>query len=124
MTKKDLDRIREKIIEISKEYIDNGYVVFTEPKLTDTPDFLKNYQPDIIAISDKDKVVVEVKSKSTITKSSNLEEIADVVNKQNGWRFELVVTNPSEKSSEDKQELNSSEINKLFEEAALLFQLV
>lgn len=122
MNQKDLDMIRKKIGEIAKEYTDNGYEVFTEPRLTAVPNFLKNYEPDIIAISEKDKVVVEVKSKSTISNSKKLEAMADVVSKQNGWRFELVLTNPIERTSEDKQELSNNEIIKLLNEASLLLQ--
>ncbi|RDU37298.1 hypothetical protein DRW41_05445 [Neobacillus piezotolerans] len=93
MTDKNLD-FEEKIKEVANEYSQKGYTVFTNPQLgNDTPEFLRNYSPDIIAISENDKVVIEVRNKYSLSQSKELENLASVIDHQKGWRFELIVIN-------------------------------
>jgi len=89
-----------KISQVAKDYEKNGYKVIIEPRGADIPTFIKNYQPDLIATSDKDNVVVEVKARTHFTTIEGLLDIAELINKRENWRFELVVTS-------SKQELQS-----------------
>ncbi len=86
--------IQRKISEIAKDYKSKGYEVIIEPKNSTIPSFIRNFQPDLIALSDNDNVVIEVKSSDSKTDFKLLEELANIVNSKDNWRFELVFTNP------------------------------
>jgi uncharacterized protein YutE (UPF0331/DUF86 family) len=90
-------RERTRLLELANEYKAKGYEVFIEPTKNQCPEFLGNFQPDLIAISPSDKVIVEVKSKSSLKSSSNLEALASLVEKHKDWRLDLVLTNPRER---------------------------
>jgi Holliday junction resolvase len=79
-----------KIRQVAKDYEKNGYKVIIEPRGSDIPTFIKNYQPDLIATSDKDNVVVEVKTRTDFATIERLRDIADIINKRENWRFELI----------------------------------
>ncbi|OUL32803.1 hypothetical protein BV372_18315 [Nostoc sp. T09] len=92
---KTAEALEEKRLQsIAREYKKKGYQVLLHPSRSELPDFLSSFSLDMIAICDHENVVVEVKSKPTLTKSSYLTALAKAVNNQPGWRFELVVTNP------------------------------
>jgi hypothetical protein len=48
----------------------------------------------MIAYKDQESVVVEVKPREDLTASGYLVDLANVVNAQQGWRFDLAVVNP------------------------------
>lgn len=87
-------RERRKIREVAREYRRAGYEVLIEPAGPEVPMFLGDYRPDLIAIGERESVVVEVKSTRGFDRSEANREIAARVAKQEGWRFELVVTGP------------------------------
>lgn len=84
---------RRCILDIVREYKEKGYKVLLNPKSSDIPDFLANFRPDIVAYGPEENVVVEVKSKSSLSGDKNLVLLSEAVNSVSGWRFELVVTN-------------------------------
>jgi len=83
-----------RINQIKRNYIKKGYKVIVQPEEKDIPEFLRGFRPDIIAISDKESVIIEVKTKATLDTSKELWEIANRVRDREGWRLELIVTNP------------------------------
>lgn len=87
-------RERARLLRIVREYESAGYEVFIQPDLEDRPSFLQNFQPDVIARGPTENVVIEVKSQPSLKKSGYLEKLASVVQKYEGWRLELVLTNP------------------------------
>jgi hypothetical protein len=89
---------RERLLQLAEEYRNKGYEVFLQPNLEDLPDFLRSYRPDLIAKQVNDSVIVEVKSRSSLSSSSTqyLRNLAQVVEQHPGWRFELVMTNPED----------------------------
>lgn len=87
-------RERSRLLELANEYKTRGYKVIIEPKSSDCPLFLRNFQPDLIAMSENDNVVFEVKTKNSFKNSKHLDDIAQIVDSQDNWRFELVITNP------------------------------
>lgn len=112
---KAAETLEEKRLQrLAKEYKEKGYQIVLHPSKSELPDFLSSFLPDMIAISDEESVVVEVKSKPTLSKSTYLTALAKAVNDQPGWRFELVVTNSAPAKSivveENAQILLSSEI--------------
>src|SRR5688572_29529149 len=89
--------IEKRIKEIAKDYEDKGFSVIIDPKSSQLPQFLKDFQPDIIAKSKKESVVVEVKTtKGQPSDLKQFERLAEVIAKRKKWRFELVFTNPIE----------------------------
>lgn len=87
-------REESRIIHIANEYQQRGYRVTIRPTSNELPNFLSSSQPDIIARSDNESVIIEVISHSNLSKLSNMSRIAEIVESQPGWRFELVMTNP------------------------------
>lgn len=87
-------REENRIADIAREYRRKGYTVKVCPSRDDLPNFLSDYQPDIIAEGEKESVVIEVKSRHHLSENDRIYRIARVVEAQPGWRFELVMTNP------------------------------
>jgi uncharacterized protein YutE (UPF0331/DUF86 family) len=80
--------------QVAAEYRQRGYNVSVRPSSDDVPQFLTPLQPDLIATSANDNVVVEIKSSRDLT-SGSLVQLAERVESQPAWRLELVVVNPS-----------------------------
>lgn len=91
MTQTELEN--SKLEQIASEYRRKGYDVAVRPVEHHIPAFLQPFQPDLVATSDADNVVVEIKSSSELA-SESIVKLAEAVEAQSGWRFELVVTNP------------------------------
>lgn len=86
---------RRRLNAVAREYRKKGYRVFVRPIPDELPAFLHGFEPDMIALGDHESVVVEVRSKRTLTDpTQHLGKLAEAVNAQQGWRLELVVTNP------------------------------
>jgi hypothetical protein len=83
---------RKKILKLSTEYKKKGYEVKLAPKLNE----LQGYIPDLVVTKNNHTVVIEVKTKSTLTHVKGLDEIVRKVESL-GWEFDLVVTNPISK---------------------------
>ena len=99
-------REQDKIKELAKEYIHKGYEVFIQPSVKELPNFLKksSFQPDLIVRSEKENLVIEVKSSESISSAKNLEQISNLIKNQQKWDFMLVLTNPKQKSEDFKPE--------------------
>ncbi len=89
---------RERLLKLAEEYRHKGYEISFHPNPEDLPDFLRNYRPDMIALREEEKVIIEVKSRSSLNSSSAqyLQSLAQVIEQHPGWRFELVMTNPED----------------------------
>ncbi|MBC7973158.1 MAG: DUF86 domain-containing protein [Verrucomicrobia bacterium] len=89
---------RERLIQVAEEYREQGYEVLLQPQLEELPDFLKGYRPDLLAQRGAERVVVEVKSRSSLDASStqSFRSLAQEIEKHPGWRFELVMTSSSD----------------------------
>ena len=95
-----------KIKQVAKDYEKNGYTVLVEPRGKDIPAFIKGYQPDIIAKSETDNVVIEVKTRADLSTIETLKDIADIINRKENWRFELIVTTTKQETKSDTARLN------------------
>ena len=91
MTQAELEQ--QKLEQIAAEYRQKGYSVSLRPGTEDIPAFLTPFEPDLLARSEADSVVVEIKPTADLV-SDSLIELAEAVEAQPGWRFELVVINP------------------------------
>jgi uncharacterized protein YutE (UPF0331/DUF86 family) len=107
------ERERRQLEQIAAEYREKGYQVLVEPNSMELPGNLRAFQPDLIATSEVDSVVVEVRSRASLSEDPRLAALADAVQSMRGWRFDLVVLNP--RTAQDHRigtSLNQSEISK------------
>lgn len=77
--------------QVVREYRSRGYEVIVEPGREQLPEFLSPFQPDVVARGPGENVVIEIKPRSELARSGELERIAEAVQRQPGWRLELVV---------------------------------
>lgn len=84
---------------IALELEQKGYEIIREPTRGNLPQFLENYSyiPDLLAFSDAENLVVEVKSRPSIRDEYQISDIADRVNREPNWRFLFVYSNPRRK---------------------------
>lgn len=103
---------RELLQTVERRYRRRGYVVLLRPRGDDLPQFLSRFEPDMIAYKDRESVVVEVKPRADLPASEYLKDLANVVNAQQGWRFDLAVVNPKTPPlvDEDVENLGQPEI--------------
>jgi hypothetical protein len=89
---------RKRLLELADEYRKHGYEVMFQPSLEDLPDALKPYRPDMLIRRGNEVVIIEVKSRTSLNpiETERLRSLATVIEKQPGWRFELVMTNPDD----------------------------
>lgn len=85
---------RQHIAEVAQEYQQQGYVVTVAPDSNQLPDFLSAFSIDLLARSADETVVVEVRTRASLTKAPALNAIATALEGRKQWRFDLVVINP------------------------------
>jgi hypothetical protein len=90
---------QRKLRSIARRYERDGYRVTVLRQGGDLPAFLEGFTPDLIAESERDRVVVEVRRSNAVRGSNNLVEIAERVSREPGWRFELVTLPSVEQAS-------------------------
>ncbi|MGH6906011.1 MAG: hypothetical protein ACREIR_25100 [Geminicoccaceae bacterium] len=82
-----------RVEQIAQEYKDKGYEVLVEPEAPQLPGSLAGFRPDLVVRRGDDVVVIEVKSRASLG-DRRLQELAEAVRRQPGWRFELVLLRP------------------------------
>jgi hypothetical protein len=82
--------------KIVTKYRRLGYEVVEHPSADDLPGFMHGVQPDIVARSKADNVVIEVKKSGALKGANELVSIADRILGHPDWRFELVVLDDEE----------------------------
>ena len=120
MTLSELEQ--QKIDELVSEYQGKGYAVRVRPPVDQLPDFLRAFEPDLVATSSRDNVVVEVKTPST-NDAGQLTRLAEAVESQPGWHLEFVFVNhpvAAEIPSEE-QLAPEAQVNRLLSSAEALF---
>ena len=83
---------------LAEKYRGQGYEVIEEPSEEQLPTFLAGYQPDMLLrkADEEEAVVVEVKSRVSLTKQPEIIELARLLRTQPGWRLDLVVVDVGE----------------------------
>jgi REase_AHJR-like len=74
----------------ARKYRKLGYSAAELPAAGDMPAFLHRFAPDLVATSEDDKVVLEIKRAADLKGSNEIKELAAVIDRQAGWRFELI----------------------------------
>jgi REase_AHJR-like len=91
------DTLEEREVRsIARRYKRKGYVVSIPSQGAAVPEFLAGLAPDLIAQSEDDRVVVEVKRRQGLLASNEIQEVAERVSREPGWRFELVTVRSDE----------------------------
>lgn len=117
---------REIVESAARRYRRAGYSV-TEPATRDqVPPFLEGYVPDLIAETENDRVIIEIKNVRSLPGDNQLKAVAAMIEGQPGWRFELITApSPEEQASEETLDLLSDKIRQTAKggqrEAALIF---
>lgn len=88
---------KRKLRSIARQYERDGYRVTVPERGGDLPAFLQGFTPDLIAESERDRVVIELKRSDAVPGSNELRELAERVSGEPGWRFELVTLPPVER---------------------------
>jgi hypothetical protein len=84
-------RERQRARAIAEEYRSRGYEVIEQPSPEQLPEFLAGYHPDVLVQRGDEAIIVEVKSRSSLTKDPRIREMARLVQADPHWNFELVV---------------------------------
>src|SRR6266581_1163064 len=114
------EREHQLLAEIAAEYEKSGYRVKLRPRATDLPDFLTGFQPDLLAMSEGENVIVEVKARNRLSHEPEISALQAALSQRPGWRFELVIEGAP---SEDRPPLDPSQITTLLDEVDHLQQL-
>ncbi|EJG0692311.1 hypothetical protein C4G81_RS22065 [Vibrio parahaemolyticus] len=88
--KEIIEKSAEKARELASVFESNGYQVFIEPTFEEMPIDLGSYRPDLLAIKDKQGVVVEIKASLKRLPLKKFNEISKRVSSNKGWKFALV----------------------------------
>ena len=87
---------QRKLRSVARQYERDGYRITVPRREEDLPSFLQGFKPDFIAESEQDRVIVEIKRSDAVRGSNELEQLAERVSREPGWRFELVAISPIE----------------------------
>ena len=121
MTQQSLES--QVIAKVAEDYRRRGYDVEVVPRGPRLPEFLGGFQPDLIARSPAESVVVEVKVGTRTSVAERFREVAERVNRQPGWRFSLVFVSPDQPDQiSDAQPAPLSLLQKRVENAEILVQ--
>jgi hypothetical protein len=84
------------IAKVAEDYRRRGYDVHTSPSPSTLPDFLAGFQPDLIARSPAESVVVEVHVGARTSVAERFRELAESVSRHPGWRLSVVFVSPDQ----------------------------
>ena len=80
---------RQRAQTLARKYRRQGYEVIEYPSPDQIPDFLGEYRPDLILHKPDESVVVDVRSRSSLIEYPRLKNLAEMVQSQPGWSWEL-----------------------------------
>jgi uncharacterized protein YutE (UPF0331/DUF86 family) len=83
--KSELDILRT----LRNRYEQRGYTFVAHPTGDLVPEFLRGFRPDALALSERESVVIEIKSRRSSDGPKGLAQIAERVSKQPNWKFEV-----------------------------------
>ncbi|WP_174802699.1 hypothetical protein [Martelella limonii] len=112
--------IESQVLENIAERLESeGFRVFIEPRGPVVPDFLKTMQPDIIALKNGEKLIVEVKKRAE-PEGGSAKRWSELLADHPDWKLRLVALDSSEANalpsvSLDVVKRRLSEVNELAE---------
>jgi hypothetical protein len=85
------ERAARALAQVAEEYRRDGFDVLIAPRNTSLPEFLREFEPELVATSEnKGNFVVEVKAGGR-PKPSAWTQLAQVVESQSGWHFRVLI---------------------------------
>ena len=89
-------RERQRAHAIAEEYRSRDYEVINQPLPEQLPEYIAGYGPDMLVQKGDQAIIVEVKSRSSLTKDPRIRELARLVQAKPHWNFELVFVGEEE----------------------------
>jgi hypothetical protein len=84
------------VAELTADYTRQGYTVISQPRMEDTPEFLRPYLPDLLATKDDERWIIDVKTPGfTVGEQDGWSRLSRHAAGA-GWRFRLVVARSGE----------------------------
>ena len=80
----------QRVHEIAAENKRRGYTVWVGPTAKRRPEFLKPFEPDIIAEGPGESVVIEINTRNP-DRVDYWRQLAETIRLHSGWRFELIL---------------------------------
>jgi hypothetical protein len=116
------DLVQQKIDELAADYQRRGYVVRLRPEGQEVPEFLREFEPDLLATSSHGNVVFQVKTSSAID-ADQMARLARSIENRNDWRFEVAFVNQPVAPGIPAEETLAPEaqVNRLLADAETLF---
>jgi hypothetical protein len=74
----------------AQRYQQDGYEVIIRPTPVQLPPWLSDFGVDLLAVSDTERVVVQLKAREEVKNNKQLIDLASVVAEHPGWRYDLV----------------------------------
>jgi flagellar capping protein FliD len=99
---------------LRSRYERRGYTFVAHPTEDLIPEFLRGYRPDALAISERESVVIEIKTRRNPNNQKNLAQIAERVAGQPNWKFEIYYAGDFPRPIYERP--NDAEISQLLEE--------
>lgn len=96
MTEDARTAFRRLVDSVADRYRARGYDVTVEPSGPSVPSFMQGFRPDLIARKGAEGVVVEVKLGTKTSAVERYQRLAELVQGQPGWRFDLLVVEPEQ----------------------------
>jgi len=98
---------QQRIEEIASKYQQQGYEVIAEPRPDQVLPSLSEFssQIDLIARKGNELVVIEVKSRASLMENNRIQELAQIIEQHENWRFELALISEPEKVIDDTEGL-------------------
>src|SRR5437588_12552537 len=95
----------QRLNQMADRYRAQGYKVVVRPGPDDLPDFAKGFKVEIVARRDDGSAIASVKkSPSDLESDPNVARYAEIIEKQPGWRLDLIVLEPDVQPTPDKRE--------------------
>jgi hypothetical protein len=109
---------QKELERIAQQYRDEGYAVITHPDKVQLPGFAADSGADLMGTRGNEKVLVQVKrSRADVEADPNLARQAEIINRQPGWRYDLVVLEPDNPMRRLSGEPTVDQINRMLGEA-------
>jgi hypothetical protein len=105
------------LTEVAERYRGEGYQVLREPPSSKLPRELRAFQPDLLAMKGKQRVVVEIKRASRPLELEELKKLKRSVEALPGWRLDVVwLGDKTARTSGARQPLSNGEIRNRVDE--------
>jgi hypothetical protein len=113
--------IEQRLNTVADSYRSRGFKVVLRPGSADLPPFAKDFKVEILATGADANVLASVKgSPAELEADPNLPTYAEIIGKQPGWRFDLLVLGPDDglpKVERQANEPSEEDVRRTLDEA-------